>query len=817
MRTLWQDLRYGWRMLVKNPGFTTVAVITLALGIGANTAIFSVVGGVLLRKPPVKDSGRVMMVLSTNRAQGWGSGPDHPASAPDFIDWRAEDHVFEEMAATDPWNGFSLTGEGEPQRITGTRVSANYFRLLGVDAALGRTFAAGEDHPGRDHVAILSYGLWQTHFGSDPNALGKAVKLNGEAYTIIGILPASFKLMNFPSQVWTPLAFDSKQLGPAGRQSRSFYVFGRLKPEVTLPQAQAEMTTLARHLEQSNPDTDKGWETTLLTLQEFQIQYLYIRPALMLLVGAVGFVLLIACANVAGLLVARGAARQHEIAVRAALGAGRWRLVRQLVSESVLVALAGAGLGLLLTSWGIRLLHAALNYSEWVRGLEFGIDEPVLIFTLALSLLTVLFFGLAPALRISKPDLHATLKEGGRSGTAEGSQLGMRRILVVGEIALALVLLTGAGLMIKSFREEIGTHHGFNRGRLLTAGISLSGSKYKDPSRQIAFFKQVTERVQNLPGVVSAAATASLPLAAEAGKLTFSIKGQPPVRAEERPQAAHYVVGPHYLETLEIPLLRGRAFTDSDDASAPPVALVNEAFARRFFSNREPLGQRISVDTGRPDEPVWREIIGVVGNVKDFFGQAGYSPQIYETYLQAPSADLTLVVRTRPDPATLASAVRSAVWSLDKDQPLGNVMTMAEVIEARGEAGDRLMGELLGIFAGLALILAAVGTYGIIAYSVTQRTHEMGIRMALGAGKGDVLRLVVGEGMKLAALGLVIGFAAAYPLPRLFASAFQGFSVHATWIFVTVPALVALVGLLASYIPARRATKVEPMVALRYE
>jgi putative ABC transport system permease protein len=393
----------------------------------------------------------------------------------------------------------------------------------------------------------------------------------------------------------------------------------------------------------------------------------------------------------------------------------------------------------------------------------------------------------------------------------------MRRMLVVGEIALALVLLTGAGLMIKSFLEEIGTHPGFSRGRLLTAGISLSSSKYKDPSRQTAFFKQVTERLQNLPGAVSAAATASLPLAAEAGKLTFSIKGQPPLQAEERPQAAHYVVGPHYLETLEIPLLSGRGFTDSDNASAPPVVLVNEAFARRFLSNREALGQRVSVDTGGPDEPVWREIIGVVGNVKDFSGQAGYNPQIYETYLQAPSADMTLVVRTRPDPATLASAVRSAVWSLDKDQPLGNVTTMTEVIEARGEAGDRLMGELLGIFAGLALILAAVGAYGIIAYAVTQRTHEIGIRMALGAGKGDVLGLVVGEGMKLAALGLVIGFVAAYPLPRLFASALQGFSVHAAWIFVVVPALVALVGLLASYIPARRATKVDPMVALRYE
>ncbi len=817
MGALHQDIRYALRMLAKNPGFTVVAVVTLALGIGANTAIFSVVSGVLLRKPPVRDPDRVLLVLSTNRAKGWGDSPEHPVSVPDFLDWRDENRAFEEMAAVDPWKDFNLTGQGEPQRVAGMRVSANYFHLLGVNAALGRTFAAGEDQEGHDRVAILSFGLWQAHFGSDPSVVGKAVRFNGKAYTVVGVMPASFKIMNFPSQVWTPLAFDSKLLGPAGRKSRSFYAFGRLKPEATVEQAQAEIATIARHLEQTDPESDKGWDAAIISLQEFQIQDLYVRPALMLLMGTVGFVLLIACANIAGLLIARGAARQHEIAVRAALGAGRWRLVRQLISESVLVALAGAGLGLLLASWGISLLHVALNYNEWVKTMEFGIDEPVLIFTLALSLLTVLFFGLAPALQVSKPDLHATLKEGGRSGTAGGPRLRLRRVLVVGQIALALVLLTGAGLMIKSFLEDIGANPGFNPRQLLTAEVALSSSKYQNPSQQLAFFQRVTERLQNLPAVIAAEATATLPLAAEAGKLTLSLEGQPSSRPEERPQATYYVVGPRYLETLQIPLMNGRTFTDSDNANAPRVVLINEALARRFFSNREPIGQHISVDTGGSDEPVWREIIGVVGNVKDFSGQAGYNPQIYEPYLQAPSPGMTLVVRTRPDPVTLASAVRSAVWSLDKDQPLGNVMTMTEVIEARGEAGDRLMGELLGIFAGLALILAAVGTYGIIAYAVTQRTHEMGIRMALGAGKGDVLRLVLGEGMKLAAVGLVIGFVAAYPLPRLFASAFQGFRVHATWIFVVVPALVALVGLLASYIPARRATKVDPMVALRHE
>jgi putative ABC transport system permease protein len=817
IETFLQDVRYGLRLLAKNPGFTAVAVLMLALGIGASTVIFSVVSGVLLRKPPVKDSDRVVMVLSINRAKGWGDSPEHPVSAPDFLDWRKENHVFEEMAVADePWGNFSLTGQGEPQRVIGTRVSANYFHLLRVNAALGRTFAEGEDEQSRDHVAILSNALWQTHFGSDRNVAGKTVKLNGETYTIVGVTPSSFKLMIFPTQVWIPVALDSKELDPAGRKSRSFYVFGRLKPGVTIEQAQAEMTTITHGLEQDYPESDKGWDAALIPLQEFQIQDYQIRPALMLMMGAVAFMLLIVCANLAGLLVARGVARQHEIAIRAALGAGRWRLVRQMLSEDVLIALAGAGFGLLFASLGITLLHA-VSYNEWVKALEFGIDEPVLIFTLALSLVTVLLFGLAPALQICKPDLQATLKEGGRTGRVGGSRSIMRRVLVVGESALALVLLTGAGLMIKSFLEMISANPGFDPRQLLTVEIPLTSSKYQEASRQAAFFGQTTGSILNLPGVVSAAPTATLPMAAEAGRTAFSLEGQPPLRPEERPQAAFYVVGPRYFQTLRIPLIKGRTFTNADNASAPPVALVNETFASRFFPGREPIGQHVVVDTGRPGERAWREIIGVVGNVKDFPGQAGYNSQIYETYLQYPVGGMTLVVRTKSNPAALAPAVRSAIWSLDKDQPLGNVMTMTEVIDARGEGGDRLMGELLGILAGLALALTAVGIYGITTHIVVQRTHEIGIRVALGARKRDVLGLVVREGMKLVIISLAIGCVAAYPLPRVFANVFQGFDMQAGWIFVITPAVVAMVGLLANYIPARRATEVDPMVALRYQ
>ena len=814
---LMADVRYGLRQLRRSPGFTAVAVVTLGLGIAANTAIFSVVSGVLLRKPPGRDPDKVMMVLSIDRAKGWGDNPEHPVSAPDFLDWRNNSHSFEEMAAIAPWGDFTLTGHDEPEHVAGTRVSANFFHLLGANPSLGRTFAAGEDEQGRDHVLILSYELWQIHFASDPSVVGKTVKLNGESYTVVAVMPASFKLLDFPTQVWIPLAFDTRQLGPAGRQSRSFFIFGRLKPEATADQAQAEMSTIAQRMEQSYPEADKGWEAMLMSLQEFLIQDFYIRPALMMLMGAVGLVLLIACANIAGLLLARGAGRKHEIAVRSAMGAGRGRLVRQFLSENILIAIAGAGMGLLLAWWGINMLHAAFSYNEWVKSLEFGIDMPVLIFTIGLSLLTVLLSGLVPALQVSRSDLHGTLKEGGRAGGVGVSRDKARRVFVVAEVALALVLLTGAGLMVKSFLEVRSANPGFNPRELLTANVSLPSSKYGSPSQQAAFFQQVTEKLRSLPGAVSVAAAANLPLTAEAGTVPFSIEGRPATTPKERPQARNYAVSIDYLRTMEIPLTRGRAFTNFDDQSAPPVALVNEAFARRFFPKEDAGGQHISIETEVGASSPWREIVGVVGNVKDYFGQPGFNPQIYVPYVQAPSAEMTLVVRTKGDPAALASTVRATVWSVDKDQPLGNVMTMSQLIEARGVAGDRLMGELLGIFAGLALILAAVGIYGIIAHGVTQRAHEIGIRMALGAERAGVLRLVVGEGMRLTVFGLLIGFVFAYPLPRLFGAAFEGFSVHPSWIFVLAPALVAFAALLASYIPARRATKVDPMVALRYE
>jgi putative ABC transport system permease protein len=534
--------------------------------------------------------------------------------------------------------------------------------------------------------------------------------------------------------------------------------------------------------------------------------------------GAVGFVLLIVCANVAGLLLARAAARQHEMAVRAALGASRLRLIGQLLSESLLTALLGGAMGVLMSWWGVKLLHASLNFNEPVRTMEFGIDPPVLTFTLGVSLLTVVLIGLIPALQASKPDCQGNLKEGGRTGTSGKSASRMWRLLVIGQVASTLVLLTGAGLMIKAFLEEVGVDPGFNRQQLITANLSLPSTRYPSPSRQAAFFQQVLGQVQNLPGVQFAAVTACLPLAAEAGKVPFSIEGQPSVLPAQRPQARYYAaVSSGYFLTMEIPLIEGRIFTDFDNANAPAVALVNEAFVRRFFPKGSALGRHISIDSGRPGTG-WSEIVGVVGNVKDWPGQPGHDPQIYESYLQSPSASATVVARTRLDPGVLAPGLRRAVWAVDKDQPVDNVMTMAQVIDARGEAGDRLMGQLLGIFAGLALVLAVVGIYGIVAYSVTQRTHELGIRMALGAESRDVLKLVLGEGARLSATGLVLGLSASLLLPRLLASAFPGFYAQAAApVFLIVSGLVASGSVLASYVPARRASKVDPMVVLRHE
>src|SRR6266403_5422116 len=815
---LFMDIRFGARMLRKNPGFTAVAIVTLALGIAANTTIFSTVNGWMLRPPSIKDPAKVVMILSTNPAKGWG-WDQNPVSIPDFVAWREQSQAFEDMVASQG-SDFALTGEGEPEWLEGMRVSASYFNALGVSAALGRTFLPGEDQPGHDQVVILSDGLWQRRFASNPKVVGEAVRLNGDSYKVVGVMPKGYRLWYYGQQLWTPLVFPPQSVLPAAREDRSLGVMARLKSGVSIETAKAEMATLAQRSEQTYPGTSKGWSATATLLQQYIADEF--RVATRLLMGAVVFVLLIACANIASLQLTRAAARQREFAVRVALGAGRFRLVRQLLVESLLVALAGGGLGLLLASWGVDLLRSALNWSDYVRSmaLEVTIDHTVLAFTLGISIFAAILFGLAPALHGTALDLHATLKEGGRASSQSRARTRTHSVLVTAEIALALALLIGAGLVIQDFLRGLYAGFGIDPNQVLTANISLSSTRYKEPSKQADFFKNVIQHLDALPGVISAGATTTLvPSAAEGARaVTFSIAGQPVLLRTERERTDYFTISPDYLSTLRIPLIRGRSFLPSDNAQAPLVAVVDQAFVRRYFRNEQPVGKYLRLDTGTSDRPDWSEIVGVVGDVKDSLGQRKDMPKVYEPYAQRPSSAMTLVVRTSSDPAAFAPMLRRAVWDFDEDQPITRVETMNQVI-ADYRGGDVTVCTMMGTFAGLALGLAVVGVFGVMAYSVAQRTHEMGIRMALGAKRSDVLRMVLRKGIVLGAFGVGIGLALGAPLMWL-QQASEGvvtpFDQRAP-VYLASAFLISLTVLLASYIPARRATKVDPIVALRYE
>jgi putative ABC transport system permease protein len=812
--TFLQDLKYGFRMLAKNPGFTTLAVLTLALGIAVNATIFSLVSAVLLRRPPVTDPGRVVMALSFNPAVGWTGGLN-PASAPNYADWREHNQVFEDMAAADAYGSASLTGRGDPERVHSMRVTPNFFTVLGVQAALGRTFASGEDQGGRDKVLVLSHEFWQQRFGADPNLIGKTVDLNGEPYTVEGVMPASFRLQSFGTQLWTPLVLSAAQFAPAARDSRFLYLFARLKPGVTVEQAQTQLETFAQRARQDFPASEKNWDVTVLTLQEFMIRDMNIRPAMVMLMSAVVFVLLIACGNIGGLLLARATSRGKEMAIRAALGAGRVRVVRQLLTESMLIAFSGGGLGLLLSYWGVDLLRASLSFNEAVQSFHVAVDLRVLGFTLAVSILAAVVFGFAPALQASRVDLQTSLKNDSRAGTGGRTRHRLHDAMVIGEVTLALVLLTGTGLMIRGILEPMKRSLGFNPQHVLAVDISLSGPKYLEPKKQSEFFRDVVKRLQTIPGVRSAAAANTL-AATGPDRVPFQIEGNAPPRKDQEPRAREYIVSLRYLQTMEIPVIRGRGFTATDRADSPGVVLVNETFARKYMAGQDPIGKRLSLGDDSAGKPQWREIVGVVGTVIDWPLQSSDDPQVYESCLQQPVANMTLAIRSEADVSSLTPQIRSAVWAVDKDQPVGNIVSMTKLLGDE-QAGDFLMTKLLGLFACLALSLAAVGIYGLVAYAVGRRTHEIGLRMALGARKTEILRLVLSEGMKLTLIGTVFGLAFAWPLPKLFESALMDFHVHAGWLFLIVPAVITAVALMACYIPARRAMKVDPMEALRYE
>ncbi len=804
MQTLWQDLRYGARMLLKRPGFTLIAVITLALGIGANAAIFSVVNAVLLRPLPYKDPDRLIMIRETKLPQF----PEFSVSPGNFLDWRKQNTVFERLVAF-TGASFNLIGAGDPEQIRGMKVTDGFFAALGAQPQLGRDFLTEEDQPGRNNVVIMSHGLWQRRFGGDPKILGQAITLDGRNYTVIGVMPATFPFGGRDLDLWTPMAFTPQQAQSHG--GHWLATIGRLKPGVTVDQSRAEMIAIAGRLAAQYPGANTGWSVKLMPLLEFTVRS--VKPALLVLLAAVAFVLLIACVNVANLLLARAAGRQKEIAIRAALGAGRVRIVRQLLTESALLALLGGAVGLLLAKWGMDLL-LKLAPQNLPRMSSVSLDGRALAFTAAVTLLTGMIFGLVPALQSSRPNLNETMKDAGRGSTEGGRRQLIRNALVVLEVASALVLLAGAGLMIKSFWRLQKVDPGFNPDNALTLSVALPQKKYPEESQRVAFFQQLLEKVGALPGVQAAGASNVLPLAGDF-VLAFVVQGRPPLPPGAGQSTNFYSASADYFKAMGIPLRRGRLFTERDIKDSQHVAIINETMAKKIFPDEDPIGKRITFDTGA-NNPDWYEIVGIVGDVKHYGLDQATPLQTYEPYTQQTFPYMTLVARAAGDPTNLTAAIRNAVLQLDKEQPIADVRTLDQLLST-SIAQQRFSMLLLGVFAAVAMLLAAVGIYGVLSYSVTQRTHEVGIRMALGAGRHDVLRLLIGHGMLLTLIGVAAGLAAAFALTRLMSTLLFDVSATDPITFGLIALLLVTVALLACWIPARRATKVDPLVALRRE
>ena len=807
-----RDLRYGLRVLVKSPVFTAVAVLTLALGIGANTAIFSVVNELLLRPLPYKEAGRLVMLWERS-PKGMSGGPTSRAN---FRGWREQSSVFEGMAAFYD-RSFPLTGNGEPEEVSVQLTTPELFRVLGVEPILGRALLEEDARPNTPPVVVLSYGLWKRRYGGDPQVVGKKLTLNGVPVTVVGVLPQAFQWhirttanMGKPPEIWTLLAMPTE--GPATR-GRSLSVVARLKPGVSLEQAEAEMRTIHARLEQDAPEFNKGWGAEVVPLRDQLVGN--VRPALLILLGAVGFVLLIACANVANLMLSRAAARGKEFALRTALGASRTRVVRQLLTESLLLSLLGSLAGLLVAWWGIRAL-VTISPRDVVTIQGVGLNLTVLGWTLAVSLLTGIIFGIAPALETTRVDLNDALKEGSKGAGGQSAQSGrLRSALVVAEVALALVLLVSAGLLVKSFARLRNVDAGFDTENVLTMALRLPGGKYREDRQIVAFFRQATERIRSLPGVRAAGVVDFLPLHGGIGARTdYTIEGHPAPPPDQRLSTIVRVADPGYFGAMGVPVLRGRNFTELEESEAKHVVLISESMARQHFPSEDPIGKRVLVQMS--DKSVPTEIVGVVGDVRYVSLTGEAQPTVYFPLPELITPFMTFVIRTAGDPAQMAPAVRRELGAINPDQPVSDVQTMNQVMsETVGRARFNTL--LLGLFAGLATLLAAVGIFGVMNYSVTLRTHELGLRMALGAQPGSVLMLVLRQGLLLTFVGIAIGLAGALALTRIISSLLYGVSADDPATFAATVVLLGIVSLVACYIPARRATRVDPLVALRYE